>query len=113
IEAQQGYYPVRLLCQLVEVPASGYYAWQQLQHQAVLKPAPAWETALVKVFGVHKRGGCCKTLTARSASGYGQGSDIQKVVLAAVYEPDLVTSCLAQGPRLTFATATSAIILHT
>lgn len=55
IEAQRDHYPVRLLCQLVEVPASGYYAWQQVQQQVVAKPEPAWETALVKVFGVHKR----------------------------------------------------------
>jgi len=46
---------VRLLCQLVEVPASGYYAWQQVQQQVVVKLELAWETALVKVFGVHKR----------------------------------------------------------
>ncbi|RFP64366.1 IS3 family transposase [Hymenobacter lapidiphilus] len=55
IEAQRGHYPVRLLCQLVQVPASGYYAWQRGQQQAVTQPEPAWETALVKVFGVHKR----------------------------------------------------------
>ena len=55
IEAQRDQYPVRLLCQLVEVPASGYYAWQRVQQQAVTQPEPAWETALVKVFGVHKR----------------------------------------------------------
>ena len=30
IEAQQGHYPVRLLCQLVQVPAS---AWKQTQQQ--------------------------------------------------------------------------------
>ena len=41
IATRRGHYPVRLLCQLVEVPASGYYAQ---------------ETTLVKVFGVHK---CC------------------------------------------------------
>ena len=29
IEAQQGHYPVRLLCQLVQVPTSGCYAWQK------------------------------------------------------------------------------------
>jgi transposase InsO family protein len=34
IEAQRDHYPVRLLCQLVVVPASGYYAWQQAQQQA-------------------------------------------------------------------------------
>jgi transposase InsO family protein len=55
IEAQRDHYPVRLLCQLVEQPASGYYAWQQLQQQVVTKPEPAWETALVKVFGVPNR----------------------------------------------------------
>lgn len=55
IEAQRGHYPVRLLGQLVQVPASGYYAWQQAQQQAVNRPEPEWESALVKVFGVHKR----------------------------------------------------------
>jgi len=55
IEAQRDQYPVRLLCQLVQVPASGYYAWQQTQKQAANQLTPAWETALVKVFGVHKR----------------------------------------------------------
>ncbi|SET98743.1 IS3 family transposase [Hymenobacter actinosclerus] len=55
IEAQREQYAVRLLCQLVQVPASGYYAWQQVQQQAIPKTEPAWETALVKVFGVHKR----------------------------------------------------------
>ena len=55
IEAQRDQYPVRLLCHLVKVPASGYYVWQQVQQQAVIQPEPAWETALVKVFGVHKR----------------------------------------------------------
>jgi putative transposase len=55
IEAQRDYHPVRLLCQLAEVPASGYYAWQQAQQQSAGQVEPAWETALVKVFGVHKR----------------------------------------------------------
>ena len=53
IEAQQDHYPVRLLCQLVAVPVSGYYAWQQTQHQKVAQHES--ETALVKAFGVHKR----------------------------------------------------------
>ncbi|MGI4967941.1 MAG: hypothetical protein ACRYGH_03245 [Janthinobacterium lividum] len=56
IEAQRDHYPVRLLCQLVEVPASGYYAWHKSQQQAAMRQEPAWETALVKAFGVHKRG---------------------------------------------------------
>lgn len=55
IEAQRSQYPVRLLCQVVAVPVSGYYAWQRAQGQADDKPAPAWEEALVKVFGRHKR----------------------------------------------------------
>jgi len=55
IQAQRGQYPVRLLCQVLRVPASGYYAWQQTQQQALKYESPAWEEALVKVFGVHKR----------------------------------------------------------
>ena len=55
IEGQRAHYPVRLLCQLLGVPASGYYAWQQTQQQAISQRTPAWETALVKVFGRHKR----------------------------------------------------------
>ena len=55
IEAQRNQYPVRLLCQLVQVPASGYYAWQQAKQREVTPTAPAWETALIKVFGVHTR----------------------------------------------------------
>ena len=55
IEAQRNQYPVRLLCQVVAVPVSGYYAWQQAQEQVDDKQAPAWEEALVKVFGRHKR----------------------------------------------------------
>jgi len=52
IEAQQAAHLVRLLC---HVPTSGYYAWQQVQQQAVAHGEPAWETALVKVFGHHQR----------------------------------------------------------
>ena len=63
IGAQRGQYPVRLLCQLVKAPASGYDAWQQVQQQTVNQPEPAWETALVKAFGVHKR--CCGTRRLR------------------------------------------------
>ena len=65
IEAQRDHYPVRLLCQLVKVPASGYYAWQRVQQQAITQPEPTWETALAKVFGVHKR--CCGTRRLRVA----------------------------------------------
>ena len=55
MEAQRGAYSVRLLCHVLGVPASGYYAWQQVQQQAVAPGEPAWETALVKVFGRHQR----------------------------------------------------------
>ena len=56
IGVQRAHYPVRLLFQLAEVPASGYYALQQSQHQCIAPGELAWETALVKVFGVHNRG---------------------------------------------------------
>jgi hypothetical protein len=46
IEAQRSQYPVRLLCQVVAVPASGYYAWQQTQEQVGSEKEPAWEEAL-------------------------------------------------------------------
>ena len=55
LEAQRGAYSVRLLCQVLGVPASGYYVWQQTQQHVVAQGEPAWETALVKIFGVHKR----------------------------------------------------------
>ncbi len=55
IAAERGHYPVRRLCQVLGVPASGFYAWQQGQQRAVGSEPPAWETALVQVFGVHKR----------------------------------------------------------
>ena len=55
IAAECGHYPVRRLCQVLGVPASGYYAWQTGQQRAVDQQTPAWETALVKTFGVHQR----------------------------------------------------------
>ena len=55
IKAQRDHHPVRLLCQLVQVPTSGYYAWHQGQQPAIAQPEPAWETALVKAFRYHKR----------------------------------------------------------
>ncbi len=55
IKAQCGDYPVRRLCQVLAVPASGYYAWEKGQRRAVGNETPAWETALVQVFERHKR----------------------------------------------------------
>ena len=55
IAAERGHYPVRRLCHVLDVPASGYYAWQAGQQRAVEAATPAWETALVKAFRYHKR----------------------------------------------------------
>ena len=55
IDGQRATHPVRLLCHVLRVPARGYYAWQQAQQQSIVQGEPAWETALVKVFGHHKR----------------------------------------------------------
>ncbi|GAA4013886.1 hypothetical protein GCM10022408_28770 [Hymenobacter fastidiosus] len=55
IAAERAHHPVRQLCQVLGVPASGYYAWQAGQQRAVGAQTPAWEVALVKVFGHHKR----------------------------------------------------------
>ncbi|TGE12609.1 IS3 family transposase [Hymenobacter elongatus] len=55
IAAEQVQHPVRQLCQGLGVPASGYYAWRAHEQRAVGPATPAWETALGKVFGHHKR----------------------------------------------------------
>ena len=55
INAERGHYPVRRLCPVLGVPASGYDAWQTGQQRAVDQQTPAWETALVKTFGHHQR----------------------------------------------------------
>ena len=74
IEAQRNQYPARLLCQVVTVPVSGYYAWQKVQEQADVKHAAAWEQTLVKVFGRHKRRyGMRRLLVALRRKGYRVG----------------------------------------
>ena len=56
IDAGRGHHPVRRPCPVPDVPASGFYARQQGQLRAARSDeTPAWETALVKVFGVHQR----------------------------------------------------------
>ena len=55
INVECGHYPVRRLCWVLRVPASGYYAWQMGQQRAMDQQISAWETALMKAFGVHQR----------------------------------------------------------
>jgi putative transposase len=52
IDQQRIHYPVQLLCQVLQVVPSRYYAWCQ---RAVPKAEPAWETAMVDVFDDHQR----------------------------------------------------------
>ncbi|WP_245897057.1 hypothetical protein [Hymenobacter nivis] len=54
IDAERGHNPVRQLCQVLGVPASGYYAWHQGRLRVMEKEMPAWGTALVKACGVHQ-----------------------------------------------------------
>jgi putative transposase len=52
IDQQRVYYSVQLLCQVLHVVPSRYYAWCQ---RAVPKAEPAWETVMVDVFDDHQR----------------------------------------------------------
>ena len=67
VAAERGHYPVRRLCPVLGVPASGYYAWQTGQQRAVDQQTSAWETALVKTFGVHQRRYGTRRLQSRPA----------------------------------------------
>ena len=74
IAAGRGRCPVRRLCQVLGVPANGFYAWQQGQQRAVGRESPAWEEALVKVFGHPKRGyGTCRLQVALREKGHRVG----------------------------------------
>ena len=80
IEAHRGQYPVRLLCQVIGAPASGYYVWQQAQ--ALAQGEPAWETALVKVFGRHKRRyGTRRLQVALRGKGYRVGRQRRRTAM--------------------------------
>ena len=46
---------MRRLCQVLGVPASGYYAWQSGPQRAAGQVTSAWETVPVKTFGHHQR----------------------------------------------------------
>lgn len=52
IDQQRICYPVQLLCHVLHVAPSRYYAWCQ---RAMPKAEPAWETAMVNVFDEHQR----------------------------------------------------------
>ncbi|SMC00710.1 Integrase catalytic region [Hymenobacter roseosalivarius DSM 11622] len=55
IDQHRGSYPVRRLCQVLAVPPSRYYAWQQRAQQGLGPPEPAWEVALDQTFAAHKK----------------------------------------------------------
>jgi transposase InsO family protein len=52
IDQQRVHYPVQLLCHVLDVVPSRYYAWCQ---RAEITAEPAWETAMVDVFDDHQR----------------------------------------------------------
>ena len=52
MDQQRLHYPVQLLCQVLQVVPSRYYAWCQRPETTV---APAWEKAMVDVFDDHQR----------------------------------------------------------
>ena len=52
IDQQRLHYPVQLLCQVLAVVPSRYYAWCR---RAMKKAEPAWERAMVDVFDDHQR----------------------------------------------------------
>ena len=56
IATERNHYPVRRLCQVLDVPPSGFYAWQATEQRTVeSQKTPVWEKVLVQVFGFHKR----------------------------------------------------------
>ncbi|MDF7813906.1 hypothetical protein [Hymenobacter sp. YC55] len=98
IEAHRKHYPVRLLCQVLGVVACSYYTWQQAHQQAVTNGVPAWEMALVKVFGWHKRRygtrrptwwPCATRATtwAASADGYFEYYNYERLHSSIDYQP--------------------------
>jgi transposase InsO family protein len=56
IDQQRLHYPVQVLCQVLNIVPSRYYAWRKAGSAGAMAPAePAWETALVEVFDAHQR----------------------------------------------------------
>ena len=65
---------MRQFCQVLGLPASGYYAWQSGQQRAVAKETPTWETALIKAFRVHQhRYGARQLQVALRQNGHAVG----------------------------------------
>ena len=56
IDQQRLHYPVQLLCQVLRVVPSRYYAWRKSAvGGTVARVEPAWETDLLSVFDHHRR----------------------------------------------------------
>ena len=56
VDSLRNKYPVRRVCQALELVPSRYYAWRAARAAgAVGTQTPAWETAAVAVFDQHKR----------------------------------------------------------
>ena len=73
---------MRLLCHVLRVPASGYYAWQNAQLQSIAPGEPAWETALVKAFSHYKRrDGTRRLQVALRRKGYRVGRHRRRVAM--------------------------------
>ncbi|WP_139920978.1 IS3 family transposase [Hymenobacter sp. DG01] len=56
IDQERTSYAVELLCRMLQVSASRYYAWRKQQQPTPAQPTAAnWEEALKEAFGQHKR----------------------------------------------------------
>lgn len=75
IDQQRASYPVRLLCQVLGVTPSRYYAWGVRGAKVAKLAAPAaWELALVQTFTYHKQRYGTRRLRAElQAQGYRVG----------------------------------------
>jgi putative transposase len=79
MDQQRGHYPVQLLCQVLQVVPSRYYAWCQ---RAVMKAEPAWETTMVDVSDDHQRRyGTRRLQVGLRESGYRVGRQALRTAL--------------------------------
>ena len=68
IDQQRLHYSVQLLCQVLNIVPSRYYAWRKgMTAGAVASVKSAWETALVEVFNAHQRRYGARRLQAKSS----------------------------------------------